>query len=253
MNNKKDKKIKIDLFKDNELKIYSKRERTPEECKSPSDILIPINDKLIETIRTTEDAVKHAIKNYGDNNLQNHISDALNLNKEFKALRAEVPSKTPKELSNYQKKYDRNDNKIKDKADKKIKEIGTRLAIGQELLHGGKLMDTKEDNELTLLSPLSTTFDPIIANTEAIHKGKAYDEGELNINIITNKNSKVKCFPYRHKGTRFGHEKEVLISSEAKLLVKENKKISETTVYKHENGKNIEKIVPIYITKIDMS
>ena len=104
---------KIDLFKDNELKIYSKRKKTPEECKLPSDILIPVNDKLIKTISTSEDAVKHAIKNYGDNDLQNHISDALNSNKEFKALRGEVPSKTPKELSNYQKKYDRNDNKIK--------------------------------------------------------------------------------------------------------------------------------------------
>ncbi|KAB7885963.1 hypothetical protein [Poseidonibacter ostreae] len=252
MNSKKDKKIKIDLFKDNELKIYSKRERTPEECKLPSDILVPINDRLIKTIRTSEDAVKHAIENYGDNNLQNHISDALNFNKEFKVLRAEVPSKTPKELSNYQKKYDRYNNKIKDDADKKIKEIGTLLASGQELFHGGKLIDTKEDNVLSLTSPLSTTFDPVIANIEAIHKGKAYDEGELNINIITNKNSKAKCFPFRHKGTKFGHEKEVLISSEAKLSVKEKKKISETTVSKHENRKNIEKIVPVYITKIEM-
>lgn len=164
-----------------------------------------------------------------------------------------MPSKTPKELSNYQKKYDRNDNKIKDEADKKIREIGTLLASGQELFHGGKLIDTKEDNELTLSSPLSTTFDPVITNIEAIHKGKAYDEGELNINIITNKNSKAKCFPYRQKGTKFGHEKEVLISSGAKLFVKEKKKISEITVSKHENGKKIEKIVPVYITKIDMS
>ena len=176
MNNKK-----IDLFKDNELKIYSTRERTPEECKSPSDILIPVNDKLIKTIRTLEDAVKHVIENYGDQNLQNHISNALNSSKEFKALRAKVPSKTPKELSNYQKKYASNDNKIKDKADKKIQEIGTLLPKEQELFHGGKLIDTK----ITLSSPLSTTFDPVIANIEAIHKGKAYDEGELNINIIT--------------------------------------------------------------------
>ena len=180
MNNKK-----IDLFENNELKIYSKRDRKPEECKSPSDILVPVKDKLINTINTSEDAVKHAIENYGDINLQNHISDALNSNKEFKALRGNVPSKTPKELSNYQKKYDRNDHKTKDKADKKIKEIGTQLENGQELFHGGKLIDTKEGNELTLSSPLSTTFDPVIANIEAIHKGKAYDEGELNINIIT--------------------------------------------------------------------
>ena len=67
---------KIDLFKDNELKIYSKRKKTPEECKLVSDVLVPINDKLIKTISTSEDAVKHAIKNYGDNDLQNHISDA---------------------------------------------------------------------------------------------------------------------------------------------------------------------------------
>ena len=244
---------KIDLFKDNELKIYSKRKKTPEECKLPSDILIPVNDKLIKTISTSEDAVKHAIENYGDNDLQNHISDALSSNKEFKALRGEVPSKTPKELSNYQKKYDRNDNKIKNEADKKIKEVGTTLANEQELFHGGKLIDTKENNKLTLSFPLSTTFDPVIANIEAIHNGKAYDEGELNISIITNKNSKAKCFPFRHKGTSFGHEKEVLISSGAELVVKEKKKISETTVYKHENGKDIKKVVPVYITKIDMS
>ncbi|SFV56786.1 hypothetical protein MNB_SM-7-441 [hydrothermal vent metagenome] len=248
MNNKK-----IELFKDNELKIYSKRKRTLEECKLPSDILIPVNDKLIKTIKTSEDAAKHAIENYGDRDLQNHISNALNSNKEFKALRNKVPSKTPKELSDYQRKYDRYDYEIKDKADKKIKEVGTLLPNGQELFHGGKLIDTEENNELTLSSPLSTTFDPVIANIEAIHKGKAYDEGELNINIITNKSSKVKCFPFRHKGTNFGHEKEVLISSDAKLVVKDKKKISETTVYKYENGKEMKKVVPVYITKIDMS
>jgi len=248
MNNKK-----IDLFKDNELKIYSKRKRTPEECKSPSDILTPVNDKLIKTIKTSEDVVKHVIENFGDHDSQNHISNALNSNEEFKALRTKVPSKTPKELSNYQKKYASNDNKIKDEADKKIKEIGTLLPKEQKLFHGGKLIDTKKNNELTLSSPLSTTFDPVIANNEAIHKGKAYDDEELNINIITNKSSKAKCFPYRHKGTSFGHEKEVLISSGAKLTKKEKKKISETTVYKYENGKNVEKVVPVYITKIDMS
>jgi len=243
---------KIDLFKDNELKIYTKRQRTLEESKSPLDILTPINDKLIKIIKTSEDAAKHAIENYGDKDLQNHISNALDSNEEFKALRAQVPSRTPKELSNYQKKYNKDDNKTKDEADKKIKEIGTPLPIGQELFHGGKLIDTK-DNKLTLSSPLSTTFDPVIANIEAIHKGKAYDEGELNINIIKNKNSKAKCFPYRHKGTSFGHEKEVLISSDAKLTIKEKKKVSETTVYKDENGKTVEKVVPVYITKIDMS
>ena len=45
MNNKK-----IELFEDNELKIYSERDRKPEECKSPSDILVPVKDKLINTI-----------------------------------------------------------------------------------------------------------------------------------------------------------------------------------------------------------
>lgn len=48
MNNKK-----IDLFEDNELKIYSERDRKPEECKSPSDILVPVKDKLINTINTS--------------------------------------------------------------------------------------------------------------------------------------------------------------------------------------------------------
>ena len=40
MNNKK-----IELFEDNELKIYSERDRKPEECKSPSDILVPVKNK----------------------------------------------------------------------------------------------------------------------------------------------------------------------------------------------------------------
>ena len=33
------------------------------------------------------------------------------------------------------------------------------LANEQELFHGGKLIDTKENNKLTLSFPLSTTFD----------------------------------------------------------------------------------------------
>ena len=61
-----------------------------------------------------------------------------------------------------------NGNKIKNEADKKIKEVGTTLANEQELFHGGKLIDTKENNKLTLSFPLSTTFDPVIANIEAM-------------------------------------------------------------------------------------
>jgi len=242
---------KIDLFKDNELKIYSKRERTYGECTSPSDILIPIKDELIKTIKTSEDAAKHAIENHGDADLQDHILDALDSNDNFKAFRSKVPSITPKELSNYQKKYGKNNSEIKDKADKKIKDIGTLLPIDQELFHGGKLINTPDDT-IILESPLSTTFDPVIAEIEARHKGKAYDEGELNINIIKNKSSKVKCFPYRHKGTIFGHEKEVLIESEVKLTIKDKKKISETAVYKYENGKTIKKVVPVYVTNIEI-
>ena len=210
------------------------------------------NDELIKTIQTAEDAAKHAIENYGNHDLQNHISNALDSNDNFKALRAKVPSITPKELSNYQKIYDKDDNEIKNKADNKIEKIGTLLPMDQELFHGGKLINTSEDDTLMLSSPLSTTFDPVIAKIEAIHKGKAYDEGELNINIIKNKSSKVKCFPYRHKGTTFGHEKEVLIQSGVKLVIKDKKKIAETSVHKYENGKTIEKVVPVYITNIEI-
>ena len=92
-------------------------------------------------------------------------------------------------------------------------------------------------------------------NYDAYLKQNAVSTGtQMNdFEMVENKNSKAKCFPFRHKGTSFGHEKEVLISSEAKLVVQEKKKISETTVYKHENGKDVKKVVPVYITKIDMS
>lgn len=243
----------VDVFKDNEYKIYSTRKRRLDEIKVPQDALLPINVKLEKTISTSLDAAKHVAEKSADPKMQRHISDALDNNEALKKIKQKMPSKTPKALTDYQQKYSDVD---KIKANDEINKIGVFLPDGQELYHGGNLTGV-EDNSLITNNPLSTTFDPQVALRNAEHNGKAYDEGQININVIKVKDPKTKAFVYKQKGTKFGHEKEVLFASKAKIkIIKQHIISTERKAYKASKeiaGKILEKIVPVYVTEIELS
>jgi len=84
-------------------------------------------------------------------------------------------------------------------------------------------------------------------------KGKAYDNGVLDLFVIRVKNSKTPVFVYDNKDPDLGHEKEVLFASGAKLTLKSVHVIGDEKVFKSTNGFQIEsKKVPIRVLEIEI-
>lgn len=142
-----------------------------------------------------------------DNGLENHISKYLKESDNFSSWRNQMPKKTPKSLSDYQKIYPHCDfNSI----ETEINNIGAKLSPGQFLFHGGVWPGV---NSFTTNRPLSTSFCPQIALREAEFREKAYGAGQVDLFVLCVGQSRSNVFVYRQSGTNFGHEKEVLFSS----------------------------------------
>ncbi len=235
--------------------VWSYKQPTEEEMRifyEKNDYYTPtIKDKLIEVIDTPLKAAHYISRIGADNGIDNHINDFLEKSLEYKTMRRSMPSKTPQELSNYQKKYP-NFNQLT--LDSEIKNIDAFLTENQCLFHGGSWFD---DNFSIIKTqrPLSTTFSPQVALRNSEHKGKAYDSGRIDLFVLKVKEPKTPVFIFRNKGTRLGHENEVLLMSGANLHLKNRILIKKDyTVSKVENGVNIiTKKVPIYVLEIELS
>jgi len=206
-------------------------------------------DKLIEKLDTPLKLAEFALKNIGDNRIDCFIDDVLEKSKEYKMMKKNMPSKTPKALQDYQKLYpDYN----KEEVDKEIKKVNAFLADGQYIFHGGKWFDDKK-NELVITKPFSATLSPQIAVNEALHKGKAYDNDGIDLFVLKVKNPKTPVFVYKNKGTKLGHEKEILFASGAKLTLKSKKIIENKKVYKVANYlEELCKEVPVRLLEVEI-
>lgn len=243
MNKKVD---KIDIFEDNPLDIIDIRSATPEEMAEKKDTEKPFNisDTIKrEVVGTLKDPLELATAILKDNiNMEHTINDELSKNKAYK--NAQSP-KTPKSILKYQKS---NNKKLQDKVNEEIKEHGVDLAKGQVLFHGG-LPNTKVGDTIETTDTLSTTLNPHVAISNALHNGKAEEEGELNLNILTTKDEDIKAFIFNNR-TKHSNEKEVLLENNLQLTVKNKIKVREMKVI-GKRGK--EKIVPMYITEHEVS
>jgi len=208
------------------------------------------NDKLIATIDTYFKAAKYIAQFGADNRVEIFIDDFLARNKDYKTMKQMMPSKTTKALFDYQKNYPYYDNI---QLNNDINLINTVLAEGQFLFHGGKWFDDTK-TKMNTIKPFSTTFSPLVALNEILHKGKAYDANGIDLFVMKVKNPKTSVFVYKNKGTRLGHEKEVLFSSGAILelksvqIIKTNFKVSKAL----KDSRIIEKDVVIRILEVDI-
>jgi len=207
-----------------------------------------IKNKLIEKFDTPLKLAEFALKNIGDNRIDFFIDDVLEKSEEYKMMKKNMPSKTPKDLQDYQKSYP---NYNKKGVDEEIKKVNACLADGQYIFHGGKWFDD-EKNELVTTRPFSTTLSPQIAVNETLHKGKAYNNNGIDLFVLKVKNPKTPVFVYKNKGTKLGHEKEILFASGAKLTLKSIKTIREEEVYKFINSIKKSKKVPIRLLEVEI-
>ena len=214
-------------------------------CPEPLEIW---SEKLDTPLKLAE----YALKNIGDNRIDSFIDEVLEKSNEYKEMKNSMPSKTPEILEEYQKRYSDFDNKKFSKIDNEIKKINAYLSEGQYLFHGGKWFDNTK-KELITTRPFSTTFSPHIAVSEALFKGKAYDNGVLDLFVIKVKNPKTPVFVYDNKDPDLGREKEVLFASGAKLTLKSIHVIGDNKVYKSTNGfQTKSKKVPIRVLEVEI-
>lgn len=229
--------------------IWEERDQTFEEMRESGNYYKKVKVRCEAKICNHIDAARHMIMKVVDNKLEWFIKDYLNQSSNYKKMRGEMPSVTPKSLSEYQRKFQSaNFGQVSDD----INHYGKTLSDGQYLFHGGSLPIENSKSFITE-RPFSTTFCPQIALRNAEWAGKAYDAGEINLFVLRVANSRTKVFCFRINGTDKGHEAEVLFAAGAKITFRSKLKIKDDKVYKFIGNKEFEKRVPFYLVELDIS
>ena len=233
--------------------LWETRPQTQEEMIQSGNFYQRVKVKLLVKLENHVDAAKHILIQVVDNQLESFIKDYLNISSHYKKMRSEMPSRTPKSLSDYQRKFQSsNFNQVSID----INNFGKNLNDGQYLFHGGLWPVTAGKSFITD-RPFSTSFCPQIALRNAEWAGKAYDSNEVNLFVLRVTNPKTKTFCFKLNGTNKGHEAEVLFAAGAKLtlrskiLIKKNGK-----AYKACSqiiGRTLEKEIPFYMLEVDIS
>lgn len=206
----------VDVF-ETPYEIWTYRNATQDESiqhlRDYGNYIFQVPDKLVKIISNAYEAAAYIALVGADNALENHINNALNSSSNFKIWRQNMPSRTPGQLTNYQRKHI-----INCSIYQVIDEIDCVLSDGQFLFHGGCWMgENSLGAEYITSSPLSTSFCPQVALRNAEWGGKAYDAGVIDLLVLKVTQPYTRVFSYKIKGTDKGNEKEVLFSSDAKL------------------------------------
>lgn len=175
--------------------------------------------------------------------LGNYVDDVLKQKLKQPMWNAAFKIHVPPALAKYKKDY-RNCDKAQ--ADKEIKGLDITLTTEQLLYHGGVLNIADGAQTLT---PLSTTFNPLVAFVEAKDRGKAFDAGVVHINILKIVNNQIKVYPYKFQNT-LGHEDEVLLEAGVTLRrTKMTKICNKYSVCTYHKGEMPRKDVEVYVVE----
>ncbi|MGU3807203.1 hypothetical protein ACVZHJ_04635 [Vibrio diabolicus] len=226
---------------------HATQQESIEHYEREGSFLSFVNDKRIAVIRNHFSAAEYIAQRGADNGLENHIDRFLDQDSNYKSWRLHMPSKTPLSITKFQQNYPQYN---QSDVDADINSIGKTLSDGQFLFHGGLWFSSCE-NEVTLRKPFSTSFCPQVALRNAEWRGKAYDQGQIDLLVLRVSNPKTNVFAYKRKGTRMGNEKEVLFASGATVKLRNRTLVRDDYVvgkYSHPN-----KNVPIYVVEVDIS
>ena len=232
--------------------LWEERDQTFEEMRQSGNFHKRVKVKLKAKLHNHVDAAKHMIVEVVDNQLDRFIKDYLNQSASYKQMRTQMPSKTPKSLSDYQRKFQ---SATFEQVSIDINNCGQILSYGQYLFHGG-LCPINIGESFITGRPFSTSFCPQIALRNAEWGGKAYDAGEVNLFVLRTVNSQTKTFCFRLNGTDKGHEAEVLFAAGAKITLRNKVKIKNGKAYKacsQYPSRDLEKEIPFYLVEVDIS
>lgn len=230
----------IDIFENSPTIIFEEFSQSEEESELEKSI----------KLENYHQAILCAFETLHTNQMETLVENILKENEEFKQWRNCMPSKIPDALSKYKNSYRKCDFQ---KVDEEINNIGYKLSEGQQLIHGGLWRDLSA--KIPTDRPLSTTFCPKVAITETFHCGKAYDNGRIDIIILTVVNPNTNVYVFNQSRGKLKHEKEVLFASGATLTKKHEIQIEEKYLvckYDTSLGK-LKKTVPVYIIEADIS
>jgi len=201
--------------------------------------------EIVATIGDARSALEHIAQVSMDNGLGNHIQDALSRSQHYKEWQTAMPSKAPPAILRYQKAYEKSDPVA---VSEEVNHHGRLLSSGQFLFHGGLW-----PGGTTLITerPLSTSLCPQVALRNAEYKAKAYDAGRLDLFLLRVTTSATKAYVFKRKGTKLGHESEVLLAAGARLSLR-----SETLIrsnYPAAKVGQLDKEIPIFVLELELS
>ncbi|WP_417490352.1 hypothetical protein [Maricaulis sp.] len=223
---------------------WATRPATLEEMianKSPFDI----KTGLKHCIDNAQAAAEYVVNAPSDNGLSNHIQDVLDNSRSYKAWQDEMPKSTPMAISCYQKEYYNCDYSL---VSDEICEHGRYIEVGQYLFHGGCW---KAFSDGVTTRPLSTSLCPQVALMNALYGAKAYDAGQLDLIVLRVAEPTTKAFVFKRKGTKNGHEIEVLLAPGACLTLKSKKLVRKD--FSATKCDQPDKSIPAYVINVDVS
>lgn len=185
-----------------------------------------------------------------DNGFTMHIDEMISTQSHWHSY---MPKRTPAALSDYQCRYPLYDQHLVDAA---INDIGATLSEGQFVFHGGGWPTTKTPGATFVTNrPFSTTLCPNVAGAEAIHLGKAYKQGYVDICVLRVTNPQTNCYVFDEKSSFLGHENEVLFASGVQLKFIRQQFIQNTEVSDYIPGSLAapKKNIPVYLVEAELS
>lgn len=223
---------------------WETRPATPEEMYQ-NQSLDPIKLHELFRIDSALSAAIYAASNEVDNRLTRHVQDALNNSVDYRSWQNTMPSCTPPEIARYQNDYENSDYNA---VSQEIEQYGSLLSPGQSLFHGGHW---KGGRSHVIERPLSTSLCPQVALLNALHKGKAYDAGRLDLLMLRAAAPQSKVFAFKNKGANLSHESEVLVNRGAQLTLIATTPVQPDRLVVKFNAPN--KRIPVYVLEVEVS
>ncbi|WET17017.1 hypothetical protein P2W49_11845 [Yersinia intermedia] len=232
------------------LEIWSYRPATQQEglasMANNGFPILNVRDQLITVISDMPQAASYLSVKHLSKKVSDHITGALKSDLNFKNWRNAMPSKTPQNLINYQNSYPPANLAL---AASDVSQYGVILPDEQILFHGG--IWPLGQLEINTNRVFSTTFCPEIALNNAVHLGKAFCQGYIDLIVVKLKNVSTKAYVFNPSRGSKKHEKEVLFNSGATLKLI-NRQLASNNYPVGLNG-TIQKHISVYIVNAELS
>lgn len=216
-----------------------------DEALAAGNLHLRVKVRLIASVSNANEAANYIAGVGADNGLGNFINNALDNSAAYISWKQAMPSKTPAELSKYQKSYPYCDLQ---QVSAEIEAVGHTLCEGQSLFHAGLWPG---GSHMVTDRPLSTSFCPQVALRNADHNGKGYDAGRIDLFVLKATSPKTKVFSYKRKGTNLGHENEVVFTAGAELWLRSEQLICSNYPAGKYGFPN--KRISVYVLTVDIS